>query len=234
MRTVQFVLLCLGVGLAGSVFSETKPTTAKVMTDQEKLSYSLGVMTGQTFRTHGINLDAKFFSYGFYDAFNGKKTALTDQEIQKIVQDFQKKSQQQARDKIQAESQINQQKGEAFLQQNKKKPGVVTLASGLQYKVITMGKGPTPLVSDTVVVDYEGRLINGTVFDSSYRRGQPASFPINQVIEGWQEALQRMPMGSVWELYVPASLAYADTDVPNIGPNQVLIFKIHLLSIKAR
>src|SRR3990167_5338619 len=178
MKTIKLATLLLGASFAsqGMAVAPAPDVAPEVLNnDKEKLSYSLGVMTGQTFKTHGIDIDAKYFSYGFYDAFAGKKTLLTDQQIQQIVQNFQQKSQQQARDKMQTESVTNQKKGEAFLAQNRKKPGVVTLKSGLQYKVITQGKGKKPLATDTVVVDYEGRLIDGTVFDSSYKRGQPAS-----------------------------------------------------------
>lgn len=125
-----------------------------------------------------------------------------------------------------------QSPGEAFLAANKSKPGVVTLADGLQYKVIKEGTGPKPTASDTVTVNYSGTLVNGTEFDSSYKRGQPASFPVNGVIPGWTEALQLMKVGSTWELYIPASLAYGDNGVPPvIGPNETLIFKVELLSI---
>lgn len=123
--------------------------------------------------------------------------------------------------------------GEAFLQQNKKKQGVVTTASGLQYKVMTEGKGEKPKATDIVTVNYEGKLINGKEFDSSYKRGEPATFPVNGVIAGWTEALQLMPVGSTWELYIPASLAYgAEGAPPAIGSNETLIFKVQLLSVK--
>ena len=123
--------------------------------------------------------------------------------------------------------------GEAFLSANKSKPGVITLPDGLQYKVIIKGKGPTPKSTDTVTVNYAGTLIDGTEFDSSYKRGQPATFPVNGVIPGWTEALQKMPVGSTYELYIPASLAYGlDGAPPSIGPNETLIFKVDLISIK--
>lgn len=127
----------------------------------------------------------------------------------------------------------NQSKSDAFLAENKKKPGVKTLADGLQYKVIKEGHGAQPTDSDTVVVDYAGTLIDGTEFDSSYKRGQPATFPVGGVIPGWTEALKLMKAGSTWELYIPASLAYGDQGVPPvIGPNQALIFKVHLIDVK--
>lgn len=126
----------------------------------------------------------------------------------------------------------NKKTGDAFLATNKKKPGVITLDDGLQYKVITAGTGKHPTASDTVTVNYAGRLIDGTEFDSSYKRGEPATFPVNGVIPGWTEALQLMPVGSTWELYIPAALAYGEQgSPPNIGPNETLIFKVNLIAI---
>lgn len=122
--------------------------------------------------------------------------------------------------------------GDAFLNTNKSKPGVVTLPDGLQYKILTKGNGKKPTATDTVTVHYEGKLVDGTEFDSSYKRGEPASFPVSAVIAGWTEALQLMPTGSTWELYIPASLAYGDQGAPPvIGPNQTLIFKVQLIDI---
>lgn len=126
-----------------------------------------------------------------------------------------------------------QSAGDAFLATNKTKPGVVTLSDGLQYKVLVEGNGPRPTANDVVTVDYAGKLINGTEFDSSYKRGEPTSFPVNAVIPGWVEALQLMKVGSTWELYIPSSLAYGEQGAPPaIGPNETLIFKVHLISIK--
>lgn len=127
----------------------------------------------------------------------------------------------------------NKATGQAFLAANKKKQGVVTLADGLQYKVLEEGKGAKPSATDTVTVDYAGKLVNGTEFDSSYKRGEPASFPVNAVIPGWVEALQLMPVGSTWELYIPSELAYGESGAGDaIGPNETLIFKVHLIGIK--
>lgn len=227
-KALMIAGFALGVAATGQA-ATTKPVLSS---DREKLSYSLGVMTGKTFKTHGINIDPKYFALGFHDALNENKTLLTDEQMQQQLQNFQKQNQQQALAKFKIEASENLQKGQAFLEENKKKPGVVTLKSGLQYKIVKPGTGKKPTIHDTVMVDYEGRLINGKIFDSSYQRGQPASFPVNQVVPGWQDALVMMPVGSEWELYIPANLAYGDSDVPNIGPNQVLVFKIHLISIQ--
>jgi FKBP-type peptidyl-prolyl cis-trans isomerase FklB len=127
----------------------------------------------------------------------------------------------------------NKQNGVAYLEQNKNKPEVVTLPDGLQYKVVTQGTGPKPMLNDTVVVDYQGSLISGKVFDSSYQRGEPAVFPVSGVIPGWQEALQLMSKGSTWMIYIPAELAYGERGAPgSIGPNETLIFKVHLMDIQ--
>lgn len=134
--------------------------------------------------------------------------------------------------KTQAPEVQNKMEGDAFLTANKSKPGVVALPDGLQYKIITEGTGPKPTDSDTVIVNYEGRLINGTVFDSSYKRGQPVTFQVVGVIPGWTEALKLMKVGSTWELYIPATLAYGEQGAsPMIGPNQTLIFKVNLMGI---
>jgi FKBP-type peptidyl-prolyl cis-trans isomerase FklB len=134
---------------------------------------------------------------------------------------------------MQAESAVNKKQGDAFLADNKSKPGVVALPSGLQYKILTAGTGPKPSSSDTVVCNYKGTLINGKEFDSSYKRGQPATFPVGGVIKGWTEALQLMPVGSKWQLYIPADLAYGDrSPSPDIAPGDMLIFEVELLSIQ--
>lgn len=129
-------------------------------------------------------------------------------------------------------TQVKQMTADTFLAANKTKPGVITLPDGLQYKIISQGSGKKPTINDSVTVDYAGSLIDGTEFDSSYKRGQPATFPVSGVIQGWTEALQLMPVGSTWELYIPPTLAYGSTGAPpTIGPNQALIFKVHLISI---
>src|SRR3990167_3163725 len=192
--------------------------------DRDKLSYSMGFMTGKAFKSHNIDMDPRFFSLGLDDAVRGNKALLTEKEMQGIIQNFQKHSQAEALAKFKKMAADNVTVGQKFLTENAKKPGVKTLPSGLQYKVLQAGTGPKPKDTDTVEVNYEGKLINGNVFDSSYKRGQPATFAVNQVVKGWQTALVMMPVGSEWELFIPAELAYGDADIPNIGPNQVLIF----------
>jgi len=201
--------------------------------DTDRLSYALGVETGKSFKSHGINLNPSVFAQGLEDALYGNKTLMTDDEINQQLKNFQRASSARLQAQSQKDAQKNQQLSNAFLDANKERPGVVTTASGLQYKIITPGTGAKPTINDVVTVDYEGRLLDGKVFDSSYERGMPATFSVNAVIAGWQEALQLMPAGSTWELYIPAKLAYGDKGVAGvIGPNETLIFKVHLLEVK--
>lgn len=221
--------------LAGSLvcFSAAGTTTAPMLkNDKDKLSYSMGFMTGQTFKAHHVDIDPRFFALGFDDAIQDNKSLLTQKEMQTMIQNFQKQSQAEAAEKIKKMAEDNLTAGKKFLAANKKASGVVTLPSGLQYKILKVGTGPKPKSTDTVEVNYEGKLLNGKIFDSSYERGQPAIFAVNQVIKGWQDALVMMPVGSEWQLFIPADQAYGDANIPNIGPNQVLMFKVTLLGIK--
>ncbi len=165
-------------------------------------------------------------------ALPGGKTLLTEEEAQAVMSEMQKQMHEQQQAKMAQAAEGNKKEGDAFLAANKGKEGVVTLPSGLQYKVLTAGTGPKPTTSDSVVCNYRGTLINGTEFDSSYKRGQPATFPVTGVIKGWTEALQLMPVGSKWQLFIPADLAYGDRGAgADIGPGATLIFEIELLSI---
>ncbi|MEN1681202.1 MAG: FKBP-type peptidyl-prolyl cis-trans isomerase [Planctomycetota bacterium] len=195
---------------------------------EQQLSYCLGLNIGVDMRQNGVPLDLKSFTTGVADALAGAKPRLTDGQRQAILQRFQQQLQQKAQ-ALMAES---KQRGEAFLAENAKKEGVVTTASGLQYKVIEAGTGETPTARDTVRCHYEGTLIDGKVFDSSYRRGQPAEFPVGGVIAGWTEALQLMKVGAKWEVYLPSEIAYgAGGAGADIGPHETLIFTIELLGI---
>lgn len=230
--TRQFIkvlaaVLGLWIGIAAAANSGALPAK------NDRLSYALGVETGKSFKNHGIDVNANAFAQGLQDALNGNKTLLTNDEITQELKDFQRTSKTKLQAQMQQSAQKNQQFGNAFLDANKQRPGVMTTRSGLQYKIITPGTGPKPAISDIVTVDYEGKLLDGKIFDSSYERGQPATFPVNAVIMGWQEALQLMPAGSTWELYIPANLAYGDQGAQGvIGPNETLIFKVHLLKIQ--
>lgn len=203
-------------------------------TDKDRASYSVGMDLGRSFRARGLEFNLDLLAQGLKDAFAGGKTLLTDDEAQDALAAFEKEmmSRQETRQKELAEK--NQKEGETFLAENKKKEGVKTLPSGLQYKVIKAGTGKTPKATDMVKTHYRGTLIDGTEFDSSFRRNQPVTFPVNGVIPGWTEALQLMPVGSKWQLVVPGNLAYGEQGAGNaIGPNATLIFEVELLSIEA-
>lgn len=226
---IRILVAALGlwVGVAVAADSSALPTK------NDRLSYALGVETGKSFKNHGINVNTTAFSQGLQDALNGNNTLLTNDEINQELKDFERSASTKLKAQMQQSAQKNQQFSGAFLDANKQRPGVVTTPSGLQYKIITAGAGPKPTANDIVTVDYEGKLLDGKVFDSSYERGQPATFPVNAVIMGWQEALQLMPVGSTWELYIPANLAYGDQGAQGvIGPNETLIFKVHLLKVE--
>ena len=183
-------------------------------------------------RHQGMTLDPALVARGMKDAMGGGKTALTEDEARTVIQKLQGDVRQKMEAKSKEEGTANRKVGEEFLAANKTKEGVVTLPSGLQYKILTAGTGAKPTTTDTVSCNYRGTLINGKEFDSSYKRGQPASFPVSGVIKGWTEALQLMPVGSKWQLFVPADLAYGDRGAGgDIGPGETLIFEVELLSI---
>jgi len=197
--------------------------------DKKRFSYIIGLQIGQQLKGDNIDLDEQAFMAAIRDMAAGKQPRLSKSEIQAVLQ----KVQQQRAAEAQKAADENRRKGQEFLSVNSKKAGVKTLPSGLQYKVIRAGTGKSPKATDTVKVDYRGTLIDGTVFDSSYKRGQPATFPVNGVIKGWTEALQLMKEGAKWQIYVPSELAYGPRGAGGqIGPNETLIFDVELLSIK--
>jgi len=201
---------------------------AKVETDLEKLSYSMGVFFGQTVSRQNMDLDTPAFLQAIEDILNSKELKLDKAEMQQILSDYQKKEQEERL----AKSNSNTTAGENYLAENKKKEGVVELDSGLQYKIINAGEGEKPTADSTVVVHYRGTLINGTEFDSSYSRGEPAELGVSKVIKGWQEALQLMSVGSKWQIVVPADLAYGQRGAGGlIEPNSTLLFDIELIKI---
>jgi FKBP-type peptidyl-prolyl cis-trans isomerase FklB len=193
---------------------------------KEKVSYSIGLNLGRNLgsdlKRQSIDVDPNLVAKGIQDALSGANPLLSNEEIQETMVAFQKEM-----------SEKQKQRGEAFLAENKKKEGVKTLPSGLQYKVVKAGSGKKPKVNDTVTVHYRGTLMDGTEFDSSFRRGQPANFPVSGVIRGWTEALQLMEEGAKWQLFVPPSLAYGERGAGGlIGPNATLIFDVELISIQ--
>jgi len=199
-------------------------------TVDQRFSYMVGLQLGQRMMEQGLGktLDVDAFAQALRDTFAGEKPRLSREEMQATVKEVQA-----ARDQEQQEKTGKAQaEGKAFMAENMKKDGVQTTASGLQYTVVTAGTGEKPLAADTVQVHYEGRLLNGTVFDSSYARGEPATFGVGQVIPGWQEALQLMPAGSKWEVWIPSELAYGEQGAGgDIGPNETLNFTIELIEI---
>jgi FKBP-type peptidyl-prolyl cis-trans isomerase FklB len=196
---------------------------------------NIGQGLGANLKKQSVQVDPALVSQGLKDALAGTKTRLTEEEAKGVLTEVQNEVRKQQQEKAQEAAATNKKDGEAFLAENKSKEGVVTLPSGLEYKILTAGTGPKPAASDTVVCNYRGTLINGTEFDSSYKRGQPATFGVGQVIKGWTEALQLMPVGSKWQLVIPSSLAYGERGAgAEIGPDATLIFEVELLSIKPK
>jgi len=200
-------------------------------TQKEKFSYALGMNIGSNLRRQSVPVDPDILLRGLKDSLAGNQTLLTEEEERTVIMEVQADIRKQMQEKLKAEGDANKKDGEAFLAANKAKEGVVTLRSGLQYKILQAGTGPKPTATDSVTVNYRGTLINGTEFDSSYKRGQPATFPVNGVIKGWTEALQLMPVGSKWQLVIPSDLAYGERGPSEIGPNSTLIFEVELLKI---
>lgn len=201
-------------------------------TEKDKISYAIGMNIGTQMRRQTLDLDPKLVEKGLDDVLAGRPTALTLDEAKAALTTAETEFRQKQQERMAALAAANQQEGNAFLAANKAKPGVVTLPDGLQYKVLRAGTGPKPKLTDTVVCNYKGTLVNGTEFDSSYKRGKPVTVPVAHLIKGWTEALQLMPVGSQWRLFIPASLAYGPRAAgPEIGPNSTVIFDVELLSI---
>jgi len=228
MKKQLLVVLCI-VLAAGTVLGEEKQT---LKTQKEKLSYAIGIDMGSSLKRNAIDIDADILYKGIKDALAGGTLLLTEQEIKDTIQAAQKELQAKQQAKMKTLGEKNKKEGEAFLAANKKKEGVKTLPSGLQYKVITEGGGKSPKATDTVSVHYRGTLIDGTEFDSSYKRGEPATFSVSGVIKGWTEALQLMKEGAKWQLVIPSNLAYGERGTGGpIGPNAVLIFEVELIKV---
>jgi FKBP-type peptidyl-prolyl cis-trans isomerase FklB len=197
--------------------------------DKEKVGYAVGLQIGQDMMNRGIDLDADALAAAIEDVQKGKKPRLSEQEITAAFQTLQK----QQMEKAQTAGRANQEAGDKFLAENKKRKGVTVLASGVQYEILTKGTGASPSPSNSVVAHYRGTLINGKEFDSSYGRGEPATFRVNGVIAGWQEILPMMKVGGKWKVYIPADKAYGERGAGgDIGPNEALIFEIELVDIK--
>lgn len=234
MKRFLTVATLAGV-MTGSALAQNPPATepAGGADLRQKASYSYGYNLGHSLKAQGVDLDAQLIAKGLTDALSGGKSSMSEQEMQECLQAFARQIQAKQAGMANKAAAANKAEGERFLAQNKTKPGVVTTASGLQYKVLKQGNGPKPKAADKVTVHYEGKLIDGTVFDSSLKRGEPISFEVTGVIPGWTEALQLMPVGSTWQLFIPSNLAYGEHPRPGgpIGPNAVLTFEVRLLKI---
>lgn len=226
-----------GIVIVGMMLSASVAFAAETMelkTPKDKASYAIGMDMANSLKKNEIDVDPVILGQAFKDLLGGQKTLMTDEEARSTLTALQQEMQSKRQEKMKAQGETNKKAGAAFLAENKNKEGVKTLPSGLQYKVITEGKGKTPKADDTVTVQYKGTLIDGTEFDSSYKRGQAATFPVNGVIKGWTEALQLMKEGDKWMLYIPADLAYGENGPGPIGSNATLIFEVELESIKAK
>lgn len=200
----------------------------------DRASYAIGFQMGSGMKMQGIEVNPDLVHRGLKDGLEGSKPAMTTEQVQETLMDFQQSQQQAMAERRQKQSEENVVEGRKFLEANKEKEGVKVMASGLQYEILKEGDGEKPSATDTVLAHYTGTLIDGTVFDSSVERGRPSEFPVNRVIRGWTEALQQMPVGSKWRLYIPSDLAYGERGAPPmIGPNAVLIFDVELLEIKS-
>jgi FKBP-type peptidyl-prolyl cis-trans isomerase len=219
---------------APATSGQTSSSNPAFKSEKDKISYAIGMNVGKNLQRSSIDVDPAIVTKGIQDTLAGK-TLMTEAEAQAVLTQLQADMRKKQEEKAQQAGDANQKEGEAFLAANKAKTGVVTLPSGLQYKILKEGAGQKPSATDSVVCNYQGTLINGTEFDSSYKRGEPATFPVNGVIKGWTEALQLMPVGSKWQLFIPPDLAYGPRGAgPDIGPNATLIFAVELLSIKAK
>jgi FKBP-type peptidyl-prolyl cis-trans isomerase len=230
MFKLKIVISVLSIVLLLSC-GEKKVTKEDLQSQEEKVSYAIGNDFGKNLKRQKIEVEPDIFVEGLKDAFSDT-SLFTEEETTAIIMEFQKHQKTKIEEANKIEAEKNKKAGDEFLAANKVKENVVTLESGLQYKVLTEGDGPKPKASDKVTVHYKGTLLNGEEFDSSFKRNEPATFPVTGVIKGWTEALQLMSKGSKWELYIPSELAYGEAGSRGtIGPNEVLIFEVELLDI---
>lgn len=229
MRKVIYPML-----LIGAIAWQSQAADSVELKDQKsKVSYAIGLNIGNNFKTQGVDIDYDLMLKGIKDVQAGARPAMTEAEIRTTMTEYQKELRAKMEEKRKIAGEKNKTEGEEFLKANKEKPGVVTLPSGLQYKVMTEGSGESPKPDDTVKVHYRGTLINGEEFDSSYSRNQPAEFAVKGVIKGWTEALQLMKPGGKWQLFIPSALAYGENGGgAKIGPNAVLTFEVELLEVR--
>lgn len=231
-RIVALFLVCL-VAIPGLVLAEEQLTKPKLDSFNQKLSYAMGADVGRYFRGLGKEIDFETLVYGMTDGYADAELAMSQEEIVQVQKEFGVLLQARQAAELEVMKEKNMTAGKSFLEENKKKDGVIVTASGLQYQFVTKGEGAIPKASDQVKVDYVGSLVDGTEFDSSISRGEPVVFGVDQVIPGWSEALQLIPVGSKVRLAIPAELAYGEQGVmPKIEPNSVLLFEVDLLGIE--
>ncbi len=239
MRTSVIVLACTlaSVLTLPAAAQDAKPAAAPdaLKDPQAQVSYAIGLNIGAGLKRDAITVDPALVARGVRDATSGAQPLLTEEQMRAVLVRLQADVQAKREEKAAHAAETNKTEGAAFLKANAAKAGITTLPNGLQYEVLTAGTGPKPKAEDVVLCNYRGTLLDGTEFDSSYKRGAPDSFPVGGVIKGWTEALQRMPVGSKWRIYVPADLGYGEKGAgADIGPNAVLIFDIELISIQPK
>jgi len=223
----------IGILILALQVSAEEPLVLK--SQKDRVSYIIGMEIGKNFKKQSVDIDPGLLTRGLKDAISGEKPLLTEQEIQETMAAFQKEMMAKQEELAKKLGEKNKKEGEAFLAKNKEKEGVKTLPSGLQYIVSKAGTGKKPGINDSVTTHYRGTLIDGTEFDSSYKREQPVTFPVSGVIPGWTEALQLMEEGAKWQLFIPSHLAYGERGTGGvIGPNATLIFEIELLSVQEK
>ena len=241
MKQISLIFISLlvltGCGQGGNAQNEN----ISLDTQDQRIGYFLGMDVGKNLYSTGLDLDTAAFQMGLADGLSNADPKLTESEIAETIQALQaqmlakrEEMQKEAQQEFDLQAKANAEEGAAFLKANAEKEGVISTESGLQYKIITAGEGPKPTVDSVVEVHYAGRLVDGTEFDSSLKRGEPVQFGVTQVIPGWTEALQLMPEGSKWELYIPANLGYGAGGQSQIGPNATLIFEVELLQANVK
>ncbi|NQV38615.1 MAG: FKBP-type peptidyl-prolyl cis-trans isomerase [Candidatus Marinimicrobia bacterium] len=231
----RFLPLLLLIAFIGCSKNEGSASIGDVAieTHIDSISYSIGMDIATSFTQQSVDVNPEVFVQGFTTKYKGDSTLFNEEEMRAVLTSFRNELRQKQQDVSKMKSENNKKAGDEFLVENGQKDGVVETESGLQYKVLTSADGPSPVVSDKVTVHYTGRLLDGSVFDSSVERGEPASFRVDGVIKGWTEALQLMRVGEKWELYIPGHIAYAERGSGGkIGPNQLLIFEVELLGIE--
>ena len=229
MKYLLTIVLVIGFLFSVSLAAET----IELKDQKDKESYSFGYQFGQSLKAQGLDISLEIYTSGIKDALAGKEPQMSQEEIRTTIAEVQKRIMAARQKDLMEKSAKNLEEGKKFLAENQKKEGIKTLPSGLQYKILAEGSGKMPKAEDRVTVNYKGTLTDGTEFDSSYKRGQPATLPVNGVIKGWTEALQLMKEGSKWQLFIPPELAYGERGAGStIPPNSALIFEVELISVQ--